>query len=192
MRVYYDTEFLEDGKKIALISIGAVREDGKAYYAVNRDMPVDRILRHPWLKANVWPYLPTVDLPLNAKRPYAGKNLKQGLNEAHSAVKPIGKIADEVHKFFTADGKPPEMWAYYGAYDHVRLMQLYGRMIDRPPNLPMWTNDLRQEMYRLGLTAEDEGFPQQEANLHKAIDDALWNKRVHEYLIEYAAKVGRT
>lgn len=178
MRVYYDTEFLEDGKTIELISIGAVREDGQTYYAVNRDMPVDRILRHPWLNKNVWPYLPT---------DASGKKL----NEAHSAVKPIGKIADEVHKFFTADWKPPEMWAYYGAYDHVRLMQLWGAMIDRPPNMPMWTNDLRQEMYRLGLTAEDEGFPQQGANLHKAIDDALWNKKVHEFLMQYAEENDR-
>ena len=34
MRIFYDTEFLEDGKTIDLISIGMVAEDGREYYAV--------------------------------------------------------------------------------------------------------------------------------------------------------------
>jgi hypothetical protein len=197
MRVYYDTEFLEEVvggvPTIWLISIGAIREDGKTYYAVNRDMPVDRIQKHAWLMENVWPYLPTIDVPpVGGNRP-RGMIVKstQRLNEAHSAVKSLDKIAGEVHTFFTADRRPPEMWAYYGAYDHVRLMWLWGRMIDRPSNIPMWTNDLRQEMHRLGISSEVSGFPEQEANLHKAIDDAVWNKRVHEYLMARAESMGR-
>jgi hypothetical protein len=39
----YDLEFLEDGRTIELISIGMVCDDGREYYAVNRDMPVRRI-----------------------------------------------------------------------------------------------------------------------------------------------------
>ena len=35
MRYFYDTEFLEDGETIDLISIGIVAEDGREYYAVN-------------------------------------------------------------------------------------------------------------------------------------------------------------
>jgi hypothetical protein len=186
VRVYYDTEFLEeetDGvPTIWLISIGAVREDGKTYYAVNRDMPVARILKHQWLMENVWPYLPTIE---------SNDGKLTSLNTVHSSVKPLGKIASEVHTFFTADRRPPEMWAYYGAYDHVRLMWLWGRMIDRPSNMPMWTNDLRQEMHRLGISSEVSDFPEQESNLHKSIDDALWNKRVHEYLMARAESMGR-
>ena len=34
MRYFYDTEFLEDGETIDLISIGIVAEDGREYYAV--------------------------------------------------------------------------------------------------------------------------------------------------------------
>lgn len=33
-RYDYDCEFLEDGKTIALISIGIVADDGRTYYAV--------------------------------------------------------------------------------------------------------------------------------------------------------------
>lgn len=196
MRIYYDTEFLEEEVNgvptISLISIGAVREDGATYYAVNRDMPVARILKHKWLMENVWPYLPTVEVPpVGGNRPRGNVKPTQKLNELHSDVKILDRIAAEVHQFFTYDRRPPEMWAYYGAYDHVRLMWLWGRMIDRPSNIPMWTNDLRQEMYRLGISSEVTDFPEQEANLHKAIDDAMWNKRLHEFLEERAERMGR-
>lgn len=43
MTIYcYDTEFLEDGSTIELISIGIVCEDGREYYAVNSDMDEKR------------------------------------------------------------------------------------------------------------------------------------------------------
>ena len=33
MRICFDTEFIEDGRTIDLLSIGLVREDGATYYA---------------------------------------------------------------------------------------------------------------------------------------------------------------
>lgn len=35
MRYFYDTEFIDDGRTIELISIGMVSEDGREYYAVS-------------------------------------------------------------------------------------------------------------------------------------------------------------
>lgn len=55
----YDTEFLDDGSTIDLISIGIVCEDGREYYAVNSDMPRERISRDDWLCQNVVPHLPS-------------------------------------------------------------------------------------------------------------------------------------
>ncbi len=37
MRYFYDTEFIEDGETIELVSIGIVGEDGSEYYAVSTD-----------------------------------------------------------------------------------------------------------------------------------------------------------
>ena len=37
MRFFYDTEFIEDGDTIELISIGIVGDDGREYYAVSTD-----------------------------------------------------------------------------------------------------------------------------------------------------------
>ena len=48
-RLEADLEFLEDGRTIELISIGMVADDGREYYAVNRDMPVRKIRKHQWL-----------------------------------------------------------------------------------------------------------------------------------------------
>ena len=44
MTIYcYDTEFLDDGNTIELISIGIVCEDGREYYAVNADCNFGRV-----------------------------------------------------------------------------------------------------------------------------------------------------
>nr|WP_234899948.1 3'-5' exoribonuclease [Streptomyces filamentosus] len=63
------------------------------------------------------------------------------------------------------------MWAWYGAYDHVVLAQLFGRMIDLPTGIPMWTNDIQQECQRLG----NPQMPEQPAGIHNALADARHN-----------------
>ncbi|NCL73772.1 3'-5' exoribonuclease domain-containing protein [Rhodococcus sp. YH1] len=159
MKYFYDTEFLEDGRTIDLISIGIVAEDGREYYAVNADADWGRIARHPWLVENVVSKL----------------GVKRSERKSHD------RIRDEVARFldpFQPYTNPalrghrnvgaPELWAWYGAYDHICLAQLFGRMIDLPPWIPMWTNDLRQEQHRLG----DPKLPAQPAGLHNALDDA--------------------
>lgn len=166
MKVYYDTEFLEDGKTIELISIGMVAEDGREYYAVNRDAPWRRIKKHEWLMANVVPGLP--------KAHGDERNHQMGwlFNRYDPCVKPKYQIADDVRLFLLGedphDAPAIELWGWYSAYDHVVLAQLFGRMIDLPRGIPMWTNDLRQEVARLG----DPPLPKQESGLHNALADA--------------------
>ena len=176
MRYCYDTEFLEDGRTIELISIGIVAEDGREYYAVNADMPVGRIIADDWLMANVWPHLPLADDD--------GSGLSL-LNLRSARVKPKWVIANEVAEFLlagtefgpdddrsTMTTEPPELWAYFAAYDHVALAQLWGKMIDRPVGVPMYTHDLRQEMDRLGIGSSLVPKP---LNQHHALADARWN-----------------
>lgn len=168
MTVYsYDTEFLEDGETIALISIGIVADDGREFYAVNRDAPWKRIYKHQWLVDNVIPSLPQIrgdrrhHVPVRSN-PYA-------LDFHHRDVKNRCDIAADVQRFLLSGETAPELWAYYGAYDHVALCQLWGRMIDLPDGVPMWTNDLQQEITRRGVKP-----PEQTAGLHNALDDARW------------------
>jgi hypothetical protein len=115
MRFWFDTEFIEDGKTIDLLSIGIVSEDGREYYAEVAE--TDHSRASQWVKDNV-----IVHLQGNAK--------------------PRAQIASEIVAF--VGGEKPQFWAYYADYDWVALCQLYGTMMDLPKGWPMYCRDLKQ------------------------------------------------
>jgi hypothetical protein len=156
-RICYDTEFLEDGRTIDLISIGMVRDDGAEYYAVNSEMPVTRIYAHKWLMANVVPSLPLID---------THSEYLIRIDTTRSEVKPRQVIANEVRDFILAV-PGPELWADYGAYDHVALCQLFGPMVSLPGGIPYFTHDLRH-----ALSPITDPPPMPGAREHNALDDA--------------------
>ncbi|WP_420874235.1 hypothetical protein [Nocardia gipuzkoensis] len=183
-RYFYDSEFLDDGKTIEPISIGIVCEDGREYYAVNSDMPVERIKKHHWLMENVWPSLPLRGHKTGLK--YTGRGdskhevglLEPGvLDSASVLVKPKWVIANEVRDFLLSEGEP-QLWAHYPSYDHVLLAQLWGPMHRLPEGIPMRTNDLQQEIERT------DGFeaPVQASGHHNALEDARHNLVVFQAL----------
>jgi len=177
VRYFYDCEFLEDGKTIELISIGIVAEDGRELYLVNRDAPWRRIKKHEWLMANVVPKLP---------RPHGDWILhmpKRWLIDFNSPyVRSKAQIAEAVERFLLGNDLETytdlELWADYGAYDHVVLCQLFGPMIALPPGVPMFTNDLQQELRRRG----NPPMPEQASGSHNALDDARHLKACFEAL----------
>ncbi|MFJ1700341.1 3'-5' exoribonuclease domain-containing protein [Streptomyces sp. NPDC088252] len=164
MRIFYDTEFREDGRLIDLISIGMVRDDGTQYYAINRECDWHEVVRHDWLRKHVVPYLP-IRFPSESSNIW----IWDETHHDYEALRTRKQIAHEVRRFIT-DTPKAELWAWYGAYDHVTLAQLYGPMINLPSGIPMWTNDLRQETARLG----DPPLPPQMSCEHNALDDALY------------------
>ncbi|GAA2946471.1 MULTISPECIES: 3'-5' exoribonuclease domain-containing protein [Streptomyces] len=164
-RIFIDTEFLDDGARIDLISIGMVTEDGRELYAVSSEFDQAAVRRHGWLMANVWPSLPI------AKNP-RGKRGMDRLDVTHPDVRPRAQIARLVHDFILS-APDPQLWAYYSAYDHVALAQLFGPMSDLPAGIPMQTCDLVQEAQRLGLTPDE--LPQQADGHHNALADARHN-----------------
>ena len=153
MKYFYDTEFLEDGRTIELISIGIVAEDGREYYAISEDMPYDRIAEDQWLMDNVI------------------------ANLGHGRKIPKATIRDEVSEFLGAV-KGCELWADYAAYDHVVLAQLFGKMMDLPPWVPMYTSDFQQELRRLG----NPPIPDQGGGVHNALADARYLKACADQL----------
>lgn len=186
----YDLEFLEDGRTIELISIGMVCDDGREYYAVNAALADRwgrgrrlrrRIQKHAWLMENVVPHLPKAHGDWNLHMPESWL-----FNYRDPAVKSRERIADEVMDFIRAAGPDVQLWANYGAYDHVCLAQLWGRMIDLPDGVPMFTNDIQQEARRLGITWD--ALPQQESGEHNALADARHNQIVRRWLAERARK----
>ena len=120
MKIWFDTEFIEDGKTIDLLSIGMVREDGATLYMENAECDLSRASK--WVRENVFPSL-------------------SGPSFSHR------RIAHEVLDFA---GIQPEFWAYYADYDWVALCQLYGTMMDLPKGWPMFCLDIKQMAHVLG------------------------------------------
>jgi len=182
-KYFYDTEFIEDSKTIDLISIGIVAEDGREYYAVNHDMPIDRISKNAWLVKNVVSSLPLgrqqVGLEDLGKALVGALSFK--LDQSSSYVKPGWVIANEVREFLLAGDTDPELWAYYGAYDHVVHAQLFGSMAKLPKGLPMYTNNIVQEANRQGKVDQ---LPKQESGLHNALENARHVREMHRILGE--------
>lgn len=178
-RYFYDTEFLEDGQTIELISIGIVSDDGREYYAVSADMPVDRIKQDRWVIENVWKSLPVVGYEEHLVTVGAGKNEIRCKTPGHldsksSLIRPRRLIANEVRDFILGGSGEVQLWADYAAYDHVVLAQLFGKMIHLPNGIPMFTNDLQQLLsYHPSYMA-----PDQIAGQHNALQDARQVARV--------------
>ncbi len=183
MKIYYDTEFIEDGQTIELISIGLVADDGREYYAVRSEIDQwtpegseklhKRISGHQWLMENVVPHL-----PLNKPPARTDNSWIWSLDRSSLLVKPRWVIANEVREFILSV-PDRELWAWYAAYDHVALCQLWGPMIRLPDGIPMWTNDLKQEAQRLG---NPEVPKQDAAGEHNALADARYNREIAAFL----------
>lgn len=195
-KYFYDLEFLEDGYTIDLISIGMVCEDGREYYAVNSDMPVERIGNHDWLCKNVVPHIPvnmtdkSVNMLRNAINGMAEFNRMNPLtfqvDKRITCVKPKFVIANEVQDFLFLPGvsdkivHDPELWAYRCAYDHVGLCQLWGALVHTPPGLPRYTNELASLRKQLGYPDIPE---QDKQGAHHALNDAKYNMAVYHHLM---------
>jgi len=96
----------------------------------------------------------------------------------------------------------PKFYAYYADYDWVAFCWLFGKMMNLPNGFPMYCRDLKQEFDNipelvnkwnlavgankekycdLKMLKSDPTYPKQE-NEHNALDDARWNKKLHEFI----------
>ncbi len=169
MLYWFDTEFHEDGSTIDLISIGIVAEDGRELYACSLDAQLHRC--GPWLRDNVLRQLPPYDSSAWMRREEIRRNVLDFV--LRDAPIPVKERA-------TRDGKKPEFWAFYADYDWVVFCQLFGRMLDLPPQFPMWCRDLKQ----LSVDVGDPQHPKQEKGAHNALEDARWNRDLYKYLMD--------
>lgn len=148
MRYFYDTEFIEDGVRIDLVSIGVVDESGRSFYAVSTEFdPAPAI---DWVRVNVLDRLPSPGDP---------------------AWRPRSAIRDELLAFLTEPGEPVELWAWVAAYDHVALAQLWGGMRALPRAIPRFTHELKQRWEDAGAPP----LPPAPPDAHDALADARHN-----------------
>ena len=193
MRVYHDFEFLENGETIESISVGMMAEEGREYYAVFAEIadPATwhRIMRHEFLREQVVPHLPLRPVDHDAWRRRTGIAVLDGVSEEldvdHPDVKPRHRIRQEVEDFLLRprDGDL-SLWAWFGAYDHVALAQLWGPMMKLPHGVPMRTGDLAQEADRLIDLGAEWNRPRHTGRKHHALDDARHDRDIHLSLME--------
>jgi 3'-5' exoribonuclease Rv2179c-like domain len=151
-RYFYDCEFVEDGRLIDLVSIGVVDEHDREYYAVSTEFDDTRAV--PWVRRNVLDKLPS---------------------PGDKAWRSREQIRDELEAFLleplrTGEAENLELWAWFAAYDHVALAQLWGPMPALPREIPRFTKDLRQLWDDLGRPP----LPTAEGR-HDALVDARHN-----------------
>lgn len=148
VRYFYDTEFIEDGSTITLVSIGIVGEDGSEYYAVSTDF--NPSVANAWVRENVLDKLPSPGDPVWKSRE---------------------TIREEVLEFLGRHSTPIELWAWVGAYDHVVFAQLWGDMAGLPRGLPRYTRELKQYWEFAGRPK----LPPVPSGNHDALVDARHN-----------------
>lgn len=149
----FDTEFIEDGKTIDLISIGIVNlNTDETFYMISSEF--DATKADDWVKDNVL-------AKLNPSHP---RYTKQYIKEC-------------ILEFC---GENPEFWAYYASYDWIVFCQLFGKMIDLPSTFPMICFDIKQEIIRQNINKDQ--LPPDPDNEHNALDDAKWNALVMKQL----------
>lgn len=216
---------------IDLISIGIVSEDNQEYYAISKDFN----LKEAWNRFDLKDGKKVYWIRENVLKPiyydWIGKDInfhevEFSFNDFNKLLKKYGKsnkqIAFGIIEFckprrkFTvtppvtlnySEVKNPIFYAYYGAYDHVALCWLFGRMIDLPKGFPMYSIDLKQMLdekinSKTGSTHQNgihfdysksdfntklqyiktqKNYPTQQ-NAHNALHDARWNKNLHEFI----------
>lgn len=181
MKYFYDTEFHEDGKTIDFISIGVVAEDGREFYAVSEDFDTRRVAQNNWLMENV---MSSIKHDQFVVSDFLGASFVRDIFVTDENAMSRTQVALELEEFIGQDDKP-ELWAWFGAYDHVCLAQLWGKMIDLPRNVPMYTNDLKTLVQ---LAEKKLGgrvyLPKQPDGHHNALEDARWNKVRYDKLME--------
>jgi hypothetical protein len=181
MRYWYDTEFIEDGCAIDLISIGIVAEDGRELYM--QSFEFDPAKANGWIRENVLSHLKICHV--------SGKwNFDQSLYSWQRCEKPdcpwrtLSQIKLEILAFMDIEdyGKP-ELWGWCAAYDFVAFCQIFGTMMDLPEGYPHYIKDIQYVLD--GRHIRDEELPQADGTPHNALADARHIQQVWKWLQTY-------
>jgi len=184
-KYFFDTEFIENGKTIDLISIGMVCEDGRSLYLQNEECEFRQA--GDWVWRNVFPLLDHFAMQGKRSCQSIQGTLSMSSDPKCYAHKPENKcpwrqrwgIRDEVLEFMNVEKYGnPEVWAYYGAYDWVALCQLFGSMIELPKGFPMCHMDVKQLCNSVG----NPKLPAHVIPEHHALNDARWTADAYKFL----------
>ena len=209
-KFFVDTEFIEDGHTIELISVGVVTASGEELYLINSDCDLSRA--GDWVKRNVIPHLPKqawelvrdpwyFDLPYHKDggrcyhlSPVSCGRAHVGLpSHPDAEVVPKPKLPWATKKDLrshlcafvqkhTPRGTVPEFWGLYPSYDWVVICQLFGTMTCLPSGWPHHIMDLKQLSAMTGTP-----IPPHEGKKHDALEDARAVRKSYQCMVKNAA-----
>lgn len=167
-RFFYDCEFDESPiYGIRLISIGIVDENGNELYLINKNYNWN-LCTNQWLIENVKPFIDNAADYFKVSKEEMVRKILNFINPS---------LADDI-----------KLYGYYSAYDHVCFCQIFGKMIDLPEGLPMYTIDLKQYLDYLGIKYNELISPPE--NEHDALCDAKWNLKLYNAIKnKYGVKI---
>lgn len=206
MKYFLDTEFHEYMKPvkflgitigkiptIELISIGIKAENGKEFYAINKEFNIKNAIKNEWLRDNVLSFLPNRKSKYQDQKVYEKTTRQLSMRDIRKEILEFVKASSE-----NEDDKP-EFYGYYGSYDWVVFCWIFGRMIDLPNGFPMYIRDLKQELdviatnkatldktsFEVALKELKElpYYPKQ-VDEHHALKDARWNYDLYKFILK--------
>lgn len=176
-RYFLDTEFVEDGYTIELISIGLTcPERQESLYLQSSEFDYSHAVSNEFVREHVLTQL--VECPGGFDR-VAHRSNPSGCKTEGCSWANREQIAERVLAFFEIEryGKP-EIWGYFADYDWVVFCQLWGKMAELPGGLPYYCRDIKQFADLLG----NPTLPTQIGGEHNALADAKWNVTAYDYL----------
>ena len=200
MKYFLDTEFIENGMTIDLISIGVVADDGREYYAINSECDFSKA--SDWVLQNVLHPMGLDETGFsigNCSESWVSANYKNSYSQAKTKdqiafdvmafLKQIDKQKETTHTFESLKNlkieNKPEIWGYYADYDWVVFCWLFGTMSDLPKSFPMYCRDIKQFCDDIG----NPRLPEQGKGEHNALADAKWNKSAWEFLQSFKISI---
>lgn len=192
MRYFVDTEFIDDGETIDLISIGIVSEDGREYYAQSCEF--DHRSASPWVRENVLTHLQVCSWAEPAKwgiggmyradrmyhKRHGGQCVDQQRGLVHNCPwRARRQMKHDLEDFFNSDSKF-ELWGWGAGYDWVAFCQLFGTMMELPQGWPHYIRDIQYLLDERCI--DDSDLPAQEGAAHNALADAKYIKQLWEFL----------
>lgn len=180
-KYFLDTEFIENGTTIDLLSIGIVCEDGRTFYRQNLEANFRNA--SDWVWRNVFPHLQHFNMQGGRSCQPSTSGMGDKLSMCHPLECPWRnkpQIRDGVIDFMDIEkyGKP-EVWGYYADYDWVAFCQLFGTMMNLPKGFPMFCMDLKQLCASVG----DPEMPTFGTGIHNALSDAIEIQKRYEWII---------
>lgn len=153
--LFLDTEFLDTGSRLELISIGVVDLQGREFYAENSEFDWEDPEVSDWLRKNVRPHLRGGDFQMDRGE------IAWGLRRW---VRSLGAISR------------PRFWSWFAAHDWVLVCNLFGGLMSLPGEWPQVCLDLEQLRSTFGLNRPDR---EPDGAEHDALADARWHREIY-------------